>query len=142
MSKFLLHCDLGYLPTTEKNDSRRIRAHYEKMSEFEREDKARPHAARACCYELSYSLSNTSLASQRSPNLSSIEHVWDMIGRRLQLPGNADDLSQRLEQIWQEIPQKTTRVLYHSMPRRVAACIQAGDGPTPYCARYFVAMQF
>ncbi|GFY36384.1 transposable element Tc1 transposase [Trichonephila clavipes] len=31
-----------------------------------------------------------------SPN----EHVWDMMGRRLHLPGNVDDLAQQLEQIW------------------------------------------
>ncbi|GFV47414.1 transposable element Tc1 transposase [Trichonephila clavipes] len=37
MSKFLLHYDLGYLPTTEQNDWRRIRAHYEQLSEFERD---------------------------------------------------------------------------------------------------------
>ncbi|GFY04175.1 transposable element Tc1 transposase [Trichonephila clavipes] len=35
MSKFLLHCDSGYLPTTEKNDWRRIPAHYEPLPEFE-----------------------------------------------------------------------------------------------------------
>ncbi|GFU63347.1 transposable element Tc1 transposase [Trichonephila clavipes] len=28
----------------------------------------------------------------RSPNLSSIEHVWGMMGRRLHLPGNVNDL--------------------------------------------------
>ncbi|GFU38504.1 hypothetical protein TNCV_2434471 [Trichonephila clavipes] len=30
------HCDLGYLPTNEKNDWCRIRAHYVRISEFER----------------------------------------------------------------------------------------------------------
>ncbi|GFS47085.1 hypothetical protein TNCV_2052811 [Trichonephila clavipes] len=49
--------------------------------------------------------------------------------RRLHLPGNVDDLTRRLEQIFQEILQETIRGLYHSMSRRVAACIQArGDG--------------
>ncbi|GFU94225.1 transposable element Tc1 transposase [Trichonephila clavipes] len=66
------------------------------------------------------------------PDLSSIEHVWDMMGRRLNLPGNFDDLAQRLEHIWQEISQETTRVLYRSILRRVAACIQARDRSTPY----------
>ncbi|GFS65977.1 transposable element Tcb1 transposase [Trichonephila clavipes] len=49
----------------------------------------------------------------RSPDLSVIEHVWNMMGRRLHLPGNADDLARQLEQIWQEIPQEIIRVLYH-----------------------------
>ncbi|GFX88447.1 transposable element Tcb1 transposase [Trichonephila clavipes] len=35
-SKVLLYCDLGYLSTTEKMPRRRIRAHYEQLSEFER----------------------------------------------------------------------------------------------------------
>ncbi|GFV91229.1 transposable element Tcb1 transposase [Trichonephila clavipes] len=64
--------------------------------------------------------------------LSPIEHIWDMMGRRMPLPGNVNDLAQQSEQIWQEIPQETIRVLYHSMPRHVAACIQARDGSTPY----------
>ncbi|GFT83442.1 hypothetical protein TNCV_232171 [Trichonephila clavipes] len=34
-SKFLLHCDLGYLSTTEKMHRRRIRVHYEQLTEFE-----------------------------------------------------------------------------------------------------------
>ncbi|GFS94215.1 transposable element Tc1 transposase [Trichonephila clavipes] len=31
----------------------------------------------------------------RSPDLSPIKHVWDMMGRRLHVPGNADDLAHR-----------------------------------------------
>ncbi|GFY25014.1 transposable element Tcb1 transposase [Trichonephila clavipes] len=46
----------------------------------------------------------------RSPDLCPIEHVWDMKGRRLRLPGNVDVLSQILKQMWQEIPQETIRV--------------------------------
>ncbi|GFW17175.1 transposable element Tcb1 transposase [Trichonephila clavipes] len=65
-------------------------------------------------------------------DLSPIEHVWDMMGRPLHLPENVDDLSRQLEQIWQEIPQDTIRVIYHSMQRRVAACIQPRVGSTPY----------
>ncbi|GFX90700.1 hypothetical protein TNCV_3195181 [Trichonephila clavipes] len=52
--------------------------------------------------------------------------------RGLHLPGNVDDLAQQLEQIRQEIPQETIRMLYHFMPRRVAACIQARGGSTLY----------
>ncbi|GFT05603.1 transposable element Tcb1 transposase [Trichonephila clavipes] len=35
----------------------------------------------------------------RSPDPSPIEHVWDMMGRRLHLPGNVDDQVRKLEQI-------------------------------------------
>ncbi|GFV34426.1 transposable element Tcb1 transposase [Trichonephila clavipes] len=63
-----------------------------------------------------------------SSDLSPIEHVWNMTKRRLPLPWNADKLTRQLEQIWQEISQETIRVLYHSMPRRVAACIHTKIG--------------
>ncbi|GFV51540.1 transposable element Tc1 transposase [Trichonephila clavipes] len=66
------------------------------------------------------------------PDIYPIELVWDMKGRRLRLPGNVDHLARQLEQIWEEKPQESIRVPYHSMPRRVAACIQARGGSTPY----------
>ncbi|GFT22444.1 transposable element Tcb1 transposase [Trichonephila clavipes] len=65
--------------------------------------------------------------SARSPDFSPIEHIWDMMGRLLHLPGNADDLDQQLEQMWQEISQGTIRMLYLAIPRRVAACIHARE---------------
>ncbi|UYV83849.1 hypothetical protein LAZ67_X000408 [Cordylochernes scorpioides] len=55
------------------------------------------------------------------------EHIWDVMGRRLQPSRNVDYLVRQLETIWQEIPQHTIRNLYQSMTRRVAACIQATD---------------
>ncbi|GFY22488.1 transposable element Tcb1 transposase [Trichonephila clavipes] len=61
----------------------------------------------------------------RSPDLSSIEHVWDMMARRLNLSGNVDDLALHLEYILQELQQEIIKVLYHCLPPRVEACIQA-----------------
>ncbi|GFW05445.1 transposable element Tc1 transposase [Trichonephila clavipes] len=60
--------------------------------------------------------------------LSPFEHVWDMMGRRLHLPENIDDLARQLTLILQEIPQETIRLFYHSMPRHMASCIQARVG--------------
>ncbi|GFS84094.1 transposable element Tc1 transposase [Trichonephila clavipes] len=74
----------------------------------------------------------------RLPDLSLIEHVWDMMRRQLHLSRNVDDLARQLEQNLQEIPQETIRVLYHSMPCSVEAGIQARGGSTPYSARHFV----
>ncbi|GFU57727.1 uncharacterized protein TNCV_3638781 [Trichonephila clavipes] len=37
--------------------------------------------------------------SAKSPDLSPMEHVWDMMKRRLHLPENVDDLARQLEQI-------------------------------------------
>ncbi|GFX01206.1 transposable element Tcb1 transposase [Trichonephila clavipes] len=75
----------------------------------------------------------------RSSDLSSIEHVWDTMERRLHLPWNVDDLARQLEQIWQETSQETTRVLYHSMPRRVAACIQTREEPEISLRNFYLA---
>ncbi|GFX75600.1 uncharacterized protein TNCV_4715061 [Trichonephila clavipes] len=36
--------------------------------------------------------------SARSPYPSPIKHFWNMMGRRLLLPGNVDDLDRQLEQ--------------------------------------------
>ncbi|GFW93476.1 transposable element Tc1 transposase [Trichonephila clavipes] len=53
-------------------------------------DNARPHMA---CVAIKYLTANQILPwPVRSPDLSAIEHVWDMMRRRLHLPGNADDL--------------------------------------------------
>ncbi|GFX01484.1 uncharacterized protein TNCV_1864581 [Trichonephila clavipes] len=57
------------------------------------------------------------------------------MGRRLHLSGNVDNLTRQLEQIWQEIPQETIRVLYHSMSCRVAACIQAREDFDTFIAK-------
>ncbi|GFU61895.1 hypothetical protein TNCV_4826661 [Trichonephila clavipes] len=52
-------------------------------------------------------------------------------GKATDIPGNVDDLAVKLEQICQEVPQETIRV-YHSMPRRVTACIQTRGESTAY----------
>ncbi|UYV71033.1 hypothetical protein LAZ67_8001483 [Cordylochernes scorpioides] len=61
-----------------------------------------------------------------SPDLSPIEHVWDIIGRRLHAlpqPRSEDELWQLVERKWRAIPQDAIRTLIDSLPRRVAACI-------------------
>ncbi|GFY29382.1 transposable element Tcb1 transposase [Trichonephila clavipes] len=68
----------------------------------------------------------------RSPDPYPIEHVCDMMRRRMYLPGNAHDLARQLEQTCQEIPQETIGVPYHTMSHRVAACIHPRVGSTPY----------
>ncbi|UYV67942.1 hypothetical protein LAZ67_5002557 [Cordylochernes scorpioides] len=61
-----------------------------------------------------------------SPELSPIDHVWDIIGRRLHAlpqPRSEDELWQMVEREWRAIPQDAIRTLIESLPRRVAACI-------------------
>ncbi|UYV78470.1 hypothetical protein LAZ67_16001593 [Cordylochernes scorpioides] len=90
------------------------------------QDNARPHTAR---------ISQQALQDVQmlpwppySPDLSPIEHVWDIIGRRLYAlpqPRSEDELWQMVEREWRAIPQDAIRTLIGSLPRRVAACIAA-----------------
>ncbi|UYV61469.1 hypothetical protein LAZ67_1004962, partial [Cordylochernes scorpioides] len=91
---------------------------------FYQQDNPRPHTAR---------ISQQALQDVQmlpwppySPDLSPIEHVWDIIGRRLHAlpqPRSEDELWQMVEREWRAIPQDAIRTLIDSLPRRVAACI-------------------
>ena len=52
----------------------------------------------------------------RSPDLSSIEHIWSIMGRALQPDPDVDDLMCQLDRIWHDIPQEDIHNLYQSMP--------------------------
>ncbi|UYV71010.1 K02A2.6-like [Cordylochernes scorpioides] len=88
------------------------------------QDNARPHTAR---------ISQQALQDVQMlpwppyyPDLSPIEHVWDIIGRRLHAlpqPRSEDELWQMVEREWRAIPQDAIRTLIDTLPRRVAACI-------------------
>ncbi|UYV75324.1 hypothetical protein LAZ67_12003495, partial [Cordylochernes scorpioides] len=92
------------------------------------QDNARPHTAR---------ISQQALQDVQMlpwppyyPDLSPIEHVWEIIGRRLHAlpqPRSEDELWQRVEREWRAIPQDAIRTLIDSLPRRVAACIAVRD---------------
>ena len=72
----------------------------------------------------------------RSPDMSPIEHVWDVLGRRVRAhnppAANLQELFQRLQQELQAIPQATLRHLVQSMRRRCDACVNANGGHTRY----------
>lgn len=101
------------------------------------QDNARPHSA---TFTTQYLVDNhiaTLVWPARSPDLSIIEHVWDILGRRLQSeytnpPYSLDILSQRLIDQWNLIPQMDIQNLYRSMSRRLSECIQARGGHTRY----------
>ncbi|UYV84601.1 Transposase [Cordylochernes scorpioides] len=105
------------------------------------QDNTRPHTAR---------ISQQALQDVQmlpwppySPDLSPIEHVWDIIGRRLHAlpqPRSEDELWQMVEREWRAIPQDAIRTLIDSLPRRVAACIAVRGGPTCYKADAVLAL--
>lgn len=72
----------------------------------------------------------------KSPDLSPIEHIWDVLGRRLRgrqnQPANLQELAQALIQEWDNIPANVIRRHTSSMRRRVNAVINANGGHTRY----------
>ena len=67
--------------------------------------------------------------SARSPDMSPIGHVWDMVGWRIILQGppapTLDALCTRIQTAWMDIPQEDIRGLVDSMPRRIETLIAA-----------------
>jgi transposase len=71
-----------------------------------------------------------------SPDLNPIEHIWDMLGRRIQAREppvqNIRQLEAVLHREWQQLSQQNIRRLTGGMRRRVEAVIQARGGYTRY----------
>jgi len=70
----------------------------------------------------------------RSPDLNPIEHVWDILGRRMQHRAcqNLNQLFGALKEEWHSIPQEDLDGLIRSMPRRVGMVISNRGGHTKY----------
>ncbi|UYV68320.1 hypothetical protein LAZ67_5003859 [Cordylochernes scorpioides] len=99
------------------------------------QDNAQPHTARISQQALQDVHVQMLPWPPYSPDLSPIEHVWDIIGRRLHAlpqPRSEDELWQMVKREWRAIPQDAIRTLIDSLPRRVAACIAVRGGPTCY----------
>ncbi|GFX71719.1 DDE_3 domain-containing protein [Trichonephila clavipes] len=71
-----------------------------------------------------------------SPDLNPIEHVWDMLGRRISvrqpLPTCLLEFRRALLNEWFNIPQDQIDNLILIMPRRCKACIVSCGRHTPY----------
>ncbi|GFV02610.1 transposable element Tcb1 transposase [Trichonephila clavipes] len=71
-----------------------------------------------------------------SPDLNPIEHVWDMLGRRISarqpLPTCLPELRRALLDEWCNIPQDQIDNLLLIMRRRCKACIASSGRHTPY----------
>ncbi|GFW75273.1 transposable element Tcb1 transposase [Trichonephila clavipes] len=99
-------------------------------------DNARPHVAkpgRDFCLAQHMRLLPW---SAYSPDISPIEHVLDLVGRRLardpRPAASKDELLLRLQAIWNSLPQADIQNLFDSIPRRSAALIAMRGGYTKY----------
>ena len=71
----------------------------------------------------------------RSPDLNPIEHLWDLVKRRIGKRGHIDSLKsleQAVVEEWNAIPQTLIDSLIESMERRVRAVIVAKGSHTKY----------
>ena len=98
------------------------------------DDNARPHRARAVTVYLQSEAVTSVPWPAMSPDLNPIEHIWDMLGRRIHAREppvqNICQLEAALHREWQQLSQQDIRHLTGGMRRRVEAVIQA-HGVTP-----------
>ncbi|CAH1996987.1 unnamed protein product [Acanthoscelides obtectus] len=100
------------------------------------QDNARPHVTRVTIDFFQHNDVTLLPWPPRSPDLSPIEHVWDMMGRRLlnlqHPPQTLEALREELVVAWNEIPQEDIDHLIRSMPRRIGECVAHQGASTHY----------
>ena len=99
-------------------------------------DNARPHVVGVCLQFLHGGGIDFMDWPARSPDLKSLEHIWDIMSRPVQqrhvAPQTVQELTDALIQVLEEIPQKSICHLIRSMPRHCRGYIQAHGGHTHY----------
>ncbi|KAH9150241.1 hypothetical protein AeRB84_006882 [Aphanomyces euteiches] len=70
----------------------------------------------------------------QSPDLNPIEHLWELIGRKLsKKPANSiQNLKTKIEAIWNQIPVEYVQKLIMTMPKRLDMVIANRGGHTKY----------
>ena len=100
------------------------------------DDNARSHRSRAVTAYLQSEAVTSVPWPAISPDLNTIEHIWDMLGRRIHAREppvqNIRQLEAALHREWQQLSQQDIRRLTGGMRRRIEAVIQARGGYTRY----------
>ena len=99
-------------------------------------DNARPHSSRAVTAYLQSEAVTSVPWQAMSSDLNSIEHIWDMLGHRIQAREppvqNIRQLEAALHREWQQLSQQDIQCLTGGMRRGVEAVIQARGGYIQY----------
>lgn len=100
------------------------------------DDNARPHRSRAVVNYMRANAITTLHWPAVSPDLNPLEHVWDILGRRIQARNppvqNLHELEAVLHAEWMLLTQEQIRRLTGGMRRRVQCVIRVRGGPTRY----------
>ena len=100
------------------------------------DDNARPHRGRVANAFVEDECINRMDCPAVSPDLNPIEHLWDILGRKVNERLTADstiaELRGLLHEEWIRIPQRTIDNLLNSMRRRCAERIAENGGHTHY----------
>lgn len=99
-------------------------------------DNARPHVAR-CVQDYLQEVGIHKLEwPARSPDLNPIEHIWDMLKRKIKSvsnpPETLSEIRSAARAAWESIPQVDIKNLIQSMPDRMQAVIKARGGNTQF----------
>ena len=96
-------------------------------------DNATGHSARSVLQDRNVSVLPW---SAKSPDLNPIEHVWELLDRRVMAraipPRNDRELAGALMEEWDNISQQELANLVQSMRRRCTAVLNAASGHTRY----------
>jgi transposase len=94
------------------------------------DDNARPHRSRAVTTYLQSEAVTSVPWPAMSPDLNSIEHIWDMLGRRIQAREppvqNIRQLEAALHREWHKLSQQDIRSLTGGIRRRVEGGSERG----------------
>ena len=100
------------------------------------DDNARPHRSRAVIECLRQNAISTLPWPARSPDLNPLEHLWDILGRKIReiTPPVQTllELEAALHREWQQIPQQRIQRLVQGMRRRLDATIAVQEGYIKY----------
>ncbi len=77
-----------------------------------------------------------------SPDLNPIENLWGIVKRKMRYarPNNAEELKATIRATWALITPEQCHRLIDSMPRHIAAVIQAKGAPTKYWMLYMLIL--
>ena len=100
------------------------------------DDNARPHRSRVVTAYLQSEAVTSVPWPAMNPHLNLIEHIWDMLGRRMKAREPPVQLIRQLKvalhREWQQLSKQDNRRLTGVMRRRVDAVIQARGACTRY----------